>query len=56
LEQVNKQKYVTPTLKEHGAVSELTQTGSGGSPHQDKRDKHKHHKGRRKKKWWKRWW
>jgi hypothetical protein len=31
-----KEQYVTPTLKEHGIVRELTQTGSGGRPHKDK--------------------
>jgi hypothetical protein len=52
MDQLTKQKYVTPTLKQHGIVRELTQTGSGGFPHRDK-DKHK---GRKKKKWFKRWW
>lgn len=51
MEQLARQKYVAPTLKEHGVVRELTQTGTGGLPH---RDKHKH-RGRKKKKWWKRW-
>lgn len=44
-----KKPYVTPTLKEHGVVRELTQSGSGGEPH--RRRKHK----REKKKWWC-WW
>jgi len=31
VEKLTKQQYVTPTLKEHGVVRELTQTGSGNS-------------------------
>jgi hypothetical protein len=51
MEKQTKQQYVTPTLRKHGIVRELTQTGSGSSPHHDK---HKH-RGRKKKKWWKPW-
>lgn len=32
-----KKQYVTPNLKEHGVVRELTQTGSGGR--KDKKEK-----------------
>ena len=32
-----KKQYVTPNLKEHGVVRELTQTGSGGK--KDKKQK-----------------
>ena len=32
-----KKQYVKPTLKEHGVVRELTQSGSGGrGPHNNK--------------------
>jgi hypothetical protein len=48
---VEKLQYVTPTLKEHGVVRELTQTGSGGPPQREK----KKHKSRKKKPWWKCW-
>jgi hypothetical protein len=30
-----KKQYITPTLKEHGVVRELTQTGSGGRQDHD---------------------
>jgi hypothetical protein len=43
-----KKQYVTPNLKEHGIVRELTQTGSGGK--KDKKDKKKGWK-KKNKKW-----
>ena len=39
-----KEQYVTPTLKEHGVVRELTQTGSGGRPGHGKDHKPGHRK------------
>jgi hypothetical protein len=52
MKQQAKQKYIAPTLKEHGVVRELTQTGTGGFPHRGN-DKHK---GPKKPKWFKPWW
>jgi hypothetical protein len=49
---MSKEQYTRPTLKKHGLVRELTQTGSGGkSPHHKDKDKKK-----KRWKWWKRWW
>jgi hypothetical protein len=50
---MSKEQYTRPTLKKHGLVRELTQTGSGGGfPHHKDKNKKKD----KKKKWWKRWW
>jgi len=51
MEKLTKKQYVTPTLKEHGVMRELTQTGSGGRPEHGKHKRR--HRG--KKLWW-RWW
>jgi hypothetical protein len=41
MQKSTKKQYVTPDLKEHGVVRELTQSGSGGRPDKNK-NKHKH--------------
>ena len=52
MEEPTKRKYAIPSLKEHGIVRELTQSGSGGKHTKRKKKKRKDHK---KGDWW-RWW
>jgi hypothetical protein len=51
MEKPTRKQYVKPTLKEHGVVRELTQTGSG-----DKRNSGKSKRKNKRWKWWKKWW